>query len=38
MLPDRICIGFFKTRHREVSPPDAILIASGFQHVRGLAF
>ena len=36
MMPDRICIGFFNTRHREVSPPDALLIASVLQHVRGL--
>ena len=26
MVPDGICIGFFKTRHLEVSPQDAILI------------
>jgi hypothetical protein len=36
MVPNGICIGFFKTRYLEISPQDAVLIAPVVQYVSGL--
>jgi hypothetical protein len=36
MMPNGICIGFFKTSQLEISAQDAILIMPALQYVGGL--